>query len=102
MRPGSGTLSVGSCSPSRTSTPAFLRSTRTSAGHHQPRIRRLRIGRCWIAGSCRLATVEAESDRLLERYEATNAAKAVMTFFDEDVSKWYVRQSRHRFYDVDG
>ena len=25
-----------------------------------------------------------------------------MTFFDEDVSKWYVRQSRHRFYDVDG
>jgi isoleucyl-tRNA synthetase len=25
----------------------------------------------------------------------------VMTFFDEDVSKWYVRQSRHRFYDVD-
>ena len=25
-----------------------------------------------------------------------------MTFFDEDVSKWYVRQSRHRFYDVEG
>jgi isoleucyl-tRNA synthetase len=24
-----------------------------------------------------------------------------MTFFDEDVSKWYVRQSRHRFYDVE-
>src|SRR4029077_4845189 len=39
---------------------------------------------------------------MLARYEATNAAKAVMTFFDEDVSKWYVRQSRHRFYDVDG
>src|SRR5690349_18220468 len=38
---------------------------------------------------------------MLGRYEATNAAKAVMTFFDEDVSKWYVRQSRHRFYDVD-
>jgi len=54
----------------------------------------------WILS--RLATVEAEADRMLERYEATNAAKAVMTFFDEDVSKWYVRQSRHRFYDVDG
>ena len=54
----------------------------------------------WILS--RLATVEAEADKLLERYEATNAAKAVMTFFDEDVSKWYVRQSRHRFYDVDG
>ena len=38
---------------------------------------------------------------MLRRYEATNAAKAVMLFFDEDVSKWYVRQSRHRFYDVD-
>ena len=53
----------------------------------------------WILS--RLATVEAEADKLLDRYEATNAAKAVMTFFDEDVSKWYVRQSRHRFYDVD-
>jgi len=54
----------------------------------------------WILS--RLATVEKEADELLSRYEATNAAKAVMTFFDEDVSKWYVRQSRHRFYDVDG
>jgi isoleucyl-tRNA synthetase len=24
-----------------------------------------------------------------------------MTFFDEDVSKWFVRQSRHRFYEVE-
>jgi len=54
----------------------------------------------WILS--RLATVEREADELLSRYEATNAAKAVMTFFDEDVSKWYVRQSRHRFYDVEG
>ena len=54
----------------------------------------------WVLS--RLATVEREADELLGRYEATNAAKAVMTFFDEDVSKWYVRQSRHRFYDVDG
>ena len=54
----------------------------------------------WILS--RLATVEREADELLHRYEATNAAKAVMAFFDEDVSKWYVRQSRHRFYDVDG
>jgi isoleucyl-tRNA synthetase len=54
----------------------------------------------WILS--RLATVEAEANKLLDRYEATNAAKTVMTFFDEDVSKWYVRQSRHRFYEVDG
>ena len=53
----------------------------------------------WILS--RLATVEREADELMGRYEATNAAKAVMAFFDEDVSKWYVRQSRHRFYDVD-
>jgi len=54
----------------------------------------------WVLS--RLASVEREADQLLRRYEATNAAKGVMTFFDEDVSKWYVRQSRHRFYDVDG
>ena len=54
----------------------------------------------WVLS--RLASVERQADDLLGRYEATNAAKAVMTFFDEDVSKWYVRQSRHRFYDVDG
>ena len=53
----------------------------------------------WILS--RLASVEREANELLGRYEATNAAKSVMTFFDEDVSKWYVRQSRHRFYDVD-
>jgi isoleucyl-tRNA synthetase len=53
----------------------------------------------WILS--RLATVERGANEMLGRYEATNAAKTVMTFFDEDVSKWYVRQSRHRFYDVD-
>jgi isoleucyl-tRNA synthetase len=53
----------------------------------------------WILS--RLATVEREADEQLGRFEATNAAKTVMTFFDEDVSKWFVRQSRHRFYDVE-
>ncbi len=53
----------------------------------------------WVLS--RLATVERETDALLSRYEATNAAKTVTTFFDEDVSKWYVRQSRARFYQVD-
>ncbi|HXG70458.1 MAG TPA: isoleucine--tRNA ligase [Gemmatimonadaceae bacterium] len=53
----------------------------------------------WILS--RLGTVEREADELLGRYEATAAAKTVMTFFDEDVSKWYVRRSRPRFYDVD-
>ena len=53
----------------------------------------------WILS--RLGSVERDANEMLARYEATNAAKTVMTFFDEDVSKWYVRQTRHRFYDVD-
>lgn len=54
----------------------------------------------WILS--RLAAVEAEADRLLEAYEPTLAARVVMEFVDEDVSKWYVRLSRARFYEVDG
>src|SRR2546423_1237290 len=69
-------------------------SDKDPAREHRPLLDR------WILS--RLSTVEREADEALARYEATNAAKAVMTFFDEDVSKWYVRQSRHRFYDVDG
>jgi isoleucyl-tRNA synthetase len=53
----------------------------------------------WVLS--RLATVERAADGYLQRYEATLAARAVMEFFDEDVSKWYVRLNRHRFYDVD-
>jgi isoleucyl-tRNA synthetase len=48
----------------------------------------------------RLARVEADANQLLERYDATAAARAVMDFVDEDISKWYVRRSRERFYDV--
>jgi isoleucyl-tRNA synthetase len=54
----------------------------------------------WILS--RLARVEAEVDALLEGFDATNAAKRLMQFVDDDVSKWYVRLSRARFYDVDG
>ena len=54
----------------------------------------------WVLA--RLATVEREVDRLLGRYEPTLAASLLLDFVDDDVSKWYVRQSRARFYDVDG
>ena len=54
----------------------------------------------WILS--RLATVEREMDDALENYDATTAARGVMTFFVDDVSNWYVRLNRHRFYDVDG
>jgi isoleucyl-tRNA synthetase len=54
----------------------------------------------WILS--RLASVEQEANDLLERFEATQAAGLVMGFFDEEVSKWYVRLNRARFYETDG
>jgi isoleucyl-tRNA synthetase len=54
----------------------------------------------WILS--RLATVEREADRRLDQFDATLAARAVMDFFVDDVSNWYVRLNRHRFYEVDG
>jgi isoleucyl-tRNA synthetase len=52
----------------------------------------------WILS--RLASVEAEADRLLETYDATGAVRTIMQFIDDDVSKWYVRLAKRRFYDV--
>ncbi len=52
----------------------------------------------WILS--RLTATEAEANRLLEAFDATSAARVVMEFVDEDLSKWYVRLSRDRFYDV--
>jgi isoleucyl-tRNA synthetase len=53
----------------------------------------------WILS--RLTQVEADVDRSLTHYDATVAARRIMEFVDEDVSKWYVRLSRNRFYDTD-
>ncbi|HEY9449200.1 MAG TPA: class I tRNA ligase family protein, partial [Gemmatimonadaceae bacterium] len=53
----------------------------------------------WVLS--RLATVEHEVDRLLWSYEATLAVRLVMDFLVDDVSNWYVRLNRSRFYDVD-
>jgi isoleucyl-tRNA synthetase len=53
----------------------------------------------WILS--RLASVERATDEALTRYDAYAAAKLVTDFLMDDVSKWYVRQSRARFYDVD-
>ncbi len=49
----------------------------------------------------RLATVEREVDEKLEHFDATAAARALMDFVVDDVSNWYVRLNRARFYDVD-
>jgi isoleucyl-tRNA synthetase len=53
----------------------------------------------WVLS--RLATVERETDALLERYESMLALRGLMEFLTDDVSNWYVRRNRHRFYDVD-
>ncbi len=53
----------------------------------------------WVLS--RLATVRHEVDDLLWRYEATLAVRLVMDFLVDDVSNWYVRLNRSRFYDVD-
>ena len=54
----------------------------------------------WVLS--RLANVEREVNAHLMGYDATLAARRIMQFVDEDVSKWYVRLSRARFYEVDG
>jgi isoleucyl-tRNA synthetase len=50
----------------------------------------------------RLATVEREVDASLQAFDATVAAKTLMSFIVDDVSNWYVRRTRHRFYEVSG
>ncbi|MBA2685402.1 MAG: isoleucine--tRNA ligase [Gemmatimonadaceae bacterium] len=49
----------------------------------------------------RLATVEREIDERLQGFDATAAARTLMDFVVDDVSNWYVRLNRGRFYDVD-
>ncbi len=53
----------------------------------------------WILS--RLATVEVEVDARMHGYDATVALTRLMDFVVDDVSNWYVRQSRQRFYEVD-
>ncbi|HEY0778316.1 MAG TPA: isoleucine--tRNA ligase [Gemmatirosa sp.] len=52
----------------------------------------------WVLG--RLADAERDADALLGALDPTAAARRIVDFFDADVSKWYLRLSRSRFYDV--
>ncbi len=54
----------------------------------------------WILS--RSVSVAAEANAALDRFDATAAARVIVQFVDEDLSRWYVRLSRDRFYDVDG
>ena len=53
----------------------------------------------WVLS--RLATAERDTNAALAAYDATAAARAVMDFVVNDVSNWYVRLNRARFYDVE-
>ncbi|MEO7965042.1 MAG: isoleucine--tRNA ligase [Gemmatimonadaceae bacterium] len=52
----------------------------------------------WVLS--RLATVESEVNAFLEAFDATSAARRIMGFVVDDLSNWYVRLNRGRFYDV--
>ncbi len=49
----------------------------------------------------RLTGLERTVDAALEGFDATTAARAIIEFVDDDLSNWYVRLNRGRFYDVD-
>ncbi|HEX3865715.1 MAG TPA: isoleucine--tRNA ligase [Gemmatimonadaceae bacterium] len=49
----------------------------------------------------RLTHVERTVDGALQAFDATTAARAIIELVDDDVSNWYVRLNRARFYDVD-
>lgn len=53
----------------------------------------------WILS--RLTSTERDMDAMLERFDATGAARRAMSFVVDDLSNWYVRLSRDRFYEVD-
>jgi isoleucyl-tRNA synthetase len=53
----------------------------------------------WILS--RLTQTVAEARESLERYDATSAGRAIETFVD-DLSNWYVRRARRRFWDPSG
>jgi isoleucyl-tRNA synthetase len=53
----------------------------------------------WVLS--RLGAVEAEADALLTAFDPTAAVRVVMDFVTNDVSNWYVRVNRGRFYETD-
>ncbi len=52
----------------------------------------------WVLS--RLARVASDADDAMAHYDAYQAARTIMRFVTDDVSNWYVRLNRERFYDV--
>ena len=67
------------------------------AGHTLDRASLSALDR-WILS--RLNTLVAQVDGQLERYDITGSARAIQAFTD-DLSNWYVRRSRERFWQPD-
>jgi isoleucyl-tRNA synthetase len=53
----------------------------------------------WVLS--RLSAVVTEVTERLEAFDATSAGRTIAAFVDEDVSNWYVRRSRPRFWSGD-
>lgn len=53
----------------------------------------------WVLS--RLTAVEEGVQGYLQAFDATAAARLLMSFVVDDLSNWYVRQSRARFYEVE-
>jgi isoleucyl-tRNA synthetase len=51
----------------------------------------------WIRS--RLSATVAEATERMEAFDATTAGRLIAAFVDEDLSNWYVRLSRRRFWD---
>ncbi|MEA2268135.1 MAG: isoleucyl-tRNA synthetase, partial [Solirubrobacteraceae bacterium] len=54
----------------------------------------------WVRS--RLSATVTEVTERLEAFDATTAGRAIAAFVDEDLSNWYVRRSRPRFWSGDG
>ena len=70
-----------------------------SPGESDPPVPKRPLIDRWVLS--RLTSVERRADALLGDYDATLASRTVMDFLVDDVSNWYVRLNRARFYDVD-
>ena len=80
----------------RTSSTRCTRTSRT--GRRRMTLLRPPRVRSSIAGSCRASTRSSPMSSMTSIYEITRAARRVADFIVDDVSNWYVRRSRDRFW----
>ena len=87
------------CSPTGTPSPSSrcTRARRAGTPSRRPR-RRSPSGRCWTGGRCPRRTGSwSEVDAALEAFDTQRAGRLLSGYVD-DLSNWYVRRSRRRFW----